>query len=315
MSDKKIIAVVGATGAQGGGLVRAICNDPDGGFTARALTRDASSDAAKALAALGAEVVVADTNDAAAVQKAFEGAYGAFCVTNFWEHFTPETEQAQAENMIAAAKANGLHHVIWSTLEDTRELVPLDDDRMPTLNEKWKVPHFDAKGSINHLFTESVPTTLLNTAFYWENFIYFGMGPARGEDGKLRVTFPLGTAKMPSIAAEDIGKAAYGIFKAGDRFIGKTVGIAGGHVSGAEFAAGFAKELGEPVEYNEVSPEAYRGFGFPGAEDIGNMFQYKRDFEDAYRGARDLDLTRELNPEVQTFEQWLAANISKVPVA
>ncbi len=74
MSDKKIIAVVGATGAQGGGLVRAICNDPDGGFAARALTRDPSSDAAKALVALGAEVVTADTNDEASVRKAFEGA-------------------------------------------------------------------------------------------------------------------------------------------------------------------------------------------------------------------------------------------------
>jgi hypothetical protein len=64
-----------------------------------------------------------------------------------------------------------------------------------------------------------------------------------------------------------------------------------------------------------VSPEAYRGFGFPGAEDLGNMFQYKRDFEDSYRGARDFDETRKLNPEAQTFEQWLAANISRIPVA
>jgi uncharacterized protein YbjT (DUF2867 family) len=315
MSDKKIIAVVGATGAQGGGLVRAICNDPDGGFSARALTRDPSSDAAKALAALGAEVVTADTNDEASVRKAFEGAYGAYCVTNFWEHFTPEIEEKQARNMIAAAKAAGVHHVIWSTLEDTRELVPLDDDRMPTLNEKWKVPHFDAKGSINHLFTDSVPTTLLNTSFYWENFVYLGMGPQRGEDGKLRITFPLGDAKLPGISSEDIGKAAYGIFKAGDAFIGKTVGIAGSHDSGAEFAAAFARELGEPVEYNEVTPEAYRGFGFPGAEDIGNMFQYKRDFEDSYRGMRDLDEARKLNPELQSFDQWLKANISRIPVA
>jgi uncharacterized protein YbjT (DUF2867 family) len=316
MSDKKIIAVVGATGAQGGGLVRAICNDPDGGFTARALTRDPSSDAAKALAALGAEVVQVDVDDEDSVRKGFAGAYGAFCVTFFWAHFTPEIEEAQAKNMIAAAKAEGLHHVIWSTLEDTRELVPLEDDRMPTLNDKWKVPHFDSKGSLNHLFSDAgVPTTWLNTAFYWENFIYFGMGPQRGEDGKLRVTFPLGGAKMPSMAAEDIGKAAYGIFKAGDTYINKEVGIAGGHVSGAEFAAAFSRELGEPVEYNEVSPEVYRGFGFPGAEDLGNMFQYKRDFEDSYRGARDLEFSRRLNPELQSFDTWLKANISRIPVA
>ena len=316
MSDKKIIAVVGATGAQGGGLVRAILADPNGGFSARALTRDPESEGAKALAALGAEVVAVDIDDEASIQKAFAGAYGAFCVTFFWAHFSPELEQEQAAAMASAAKAAGLEHVIWSTLEDTRERVPLDDDRMPTLNDKWKVPHFDSKGSINHLFTDAgVPTTFLNTAFYWENFIYFGMGPQRGDDGKLRITFPLGDAKMPAMAAEDIGKAAYGVFKAGDTYIGKTVGISGDHLSGADIAAAFSKALGEEVAYNAVTPEAYRSFGFPGAEDLGNMFQYKRDFEDSYRGPRDFDETRKLNPEAQTFEQWLAANISRIPVS
>jgi uncharacterized protein YbjT (DUF2867 family) len=316
MSDKKVIAVVGATGAQGGGLVRAIMADPDGGFTARALTRDPSSEAAQALAALGAEVVAVDIDDEDSVRGAFEGAYGAFCVTFFWAHFSPETEQAQAENMIRAAKGAGLEHVIWSTLEDTREFVPLEDDRLPTLNGKWKVPHFDSKGSVNHLFTDAgVPTTFLNTAFYWENFIYFGMGPQRGEDGKLSVTFPLGSAKMPGIAAEDIGKCAYGVFKGGRQFIGTTVSISGDHLGGADFAAAFSKALGEEVAYNEVTPDAYRGFGFPGAEDLGNMFQFKRDFEHEYRGPRDWDGAKSLNPELQTFEQWLAANVSRVPVA
>ncbi|HEY3614505.1 MAG TPA: NmrA/HSCARG family protein [Gaiellales bacterium] len=315
MSDKKVIAVVGATGAQGGGLVRAIMADPDGGFTARALTRDPSSEAAQALAALGAEVVQVDIDDAASVRSAFEGAYGAFCVTFFWAHFSPATEQAQVENMIAAATAGGLRHVIWSTLEDTRELVPLEDDRMPTLQDAWKVPHFDSKGSINHLFTDAgLPTTFLQTAFYWENFIYFGMGPQRGEDGALSVTFPLGGAKMPSMGAEDIGKAAYGVFKGGEQFIGTTVSISSDHLGGADFAAGFAQALGEDVSYNEVSPDAYRGFGFPGADDLGNMFQYKRDFESEYRSPRDVDATRALNPELQTFEQWLADNIERVPV-
>jgi uncharacterized protein YbjT (DUF2867 family) len=316
MPDKKIIAVVGATGAQGGGLVRAIMRDPNSEFTARAITRDASSEGAKALAALGAEVVEADIDDEASVQKAFEGAYGAYCVTFFWAHFSPEKEQAEAGNMARAAKAAGLKHVIWSTFDDTRDRVPLEDDRMPTLQGKWKVPHFDSKGSINHVFTDAgVPTTFLHTSFYWEKFIYLGMGPARGEDGKLSVTFPLGSAKMPGMAAEDIGKAAYGIFKAGDTYIGKDVGISGDHLGGADFAAAFSKALGEEVTYNEVSPETYRGFGFPGADDIGNMFQYKRDFEDHYRGQRDFDEVKRLNPEAQTFEQWLGENVGRIPVA
>jgi len=92
MADRKLIAVVGATGAQGGGLVRAILADPSGGFAVRAITRKTSSDKAKELARLGAEVVSADLDDAASVKRAFAGAYGAFCVTNFWEHFSPEKE-------------------------------------------------------------------------------------------------------------------------------------------------------------------------------------------------------------------------------
>jgi uncharacterized protein YbjT (DUF2867 family) len=316
MADKKIIAVVGATGAQGGGLVRAIMSDPNSEFTARAITRDPNSDAAKALAAIGAEVVAADIDDEASVRSAFEGAYGAFCVTFFWAHFSPDTEQTEAGNMARAAKAAGLQHVIWSTLEDTREFIPLSDDRMPTLQGKWKVPHYDSKGSINHVFTDAgVPTTFLQTSFYWENFIYFGMGPQRGEDGKLSVTFPLGDAKLPGMAAEDIGKTAYGIFKGGSAFIGETVSVAGEHLGGADFAAAFTKAVGEPVAYNAVSPDTYRGFGFPGADDIGNMFQFKHDFEDEYRGPRDPAKARELNPGLQTFETWLGENLSRIPIA
>jgi len=315
MSDKKIIAVVGATGAQGGGLVRAITSDPDGPFIARAITRDVNSDKARALAALGAEVVAGDVDDAASLRSAFEGAYGAYCVTFFWDHFSPEKELAHARAMAEAARDAGVKHVIWSTLEDTRKWVPLSDDRMPTLMEKYKVPHFDAKGEADQIFTDlGVPTTFLVTSFYWDNFIGFGMGPARRADGKLAITLPIGDAKLPGIAAEDIGRSAYGIFKKGPELIGKRVGIAGEHLSGAEMAAAFSNLLGEEVRYNAVEPSVYRSFGFPGADDLGNMFQFKRDFEDDFRGARPVDATRALNPKLQSFSEWLAANRERIPV-
>lgn len=315
MADKKLVAVVGATGAQGGGLARAILQDPAGGFAVRAITRKASSDKAKALAKQGAEVVEADIDDAESVKKAFAGAYGAFCVTNFWEHFSPEKEQAQARNMADAARAAGLKHVVWSTLEDTRRWVPLSDNRMPTLGGKWKVPHFDAKGEIDQVWKDlGVPTTLLLTSFYWDNFIHFGMGPKAGPDGNLAIALPMGDRKLPGIAAADIGACAYGIFKAGKEHIGKTVGIAGEHVSGAEMAAAFTKALGKKVAYAEVTPEAYRAFGFPGAEDLGNMFQFKRDFNEDFRAARSVDQSRKLNPSLSSFEQWLAAHVKEVPV-
>ena len=315
MAEKKIIAVVGATGAQGGGLVRAILNDKDGGFTVRAITRDVRSDKAKGLAALGAEVVAADLDSPESLKKAFAGAYGAFCLTNFWEHFSPEKELAQAKSQAQAAKSAGVQHVIWSTLEDTRKWVPVSDHRMPTLMGKYKVPHFDSKGEADAEFTKlGVPTTFLLTSFYWDNLIHFGMGPKKGPDGTLAFTLPMDDKKLPGIAAEDIGKCALGIFKKGREFIGKTVGIAGEHLSGTQMAAALAKALGQPVRYNAVTPEIYRSFGFPGADDLGNMFQFKRDFESVFCGARNLDQSRALNPALQTFDQWLAQNRTRIPL-
>ena len=312
--EKKTIAVVGATGAQGGGLVRAILADPQGGFAARALTRDVTTEKARALAAAGAEVRAADVDDADSLRRAFEGAYGAFCVTFFWDHYSPEKEQAQAKAMAQAAKDAGVKHVVWSTLEDTRKWVPLDDPRMPTLQGKYKVPHFDAKGEANRFFAEAgVPTTCLNTSFYWDNLVHFGMGPKKGEDGKLSFVLPMGDKKLPGIAAEDIGRCAYGVFKRPD-LIGRTVGIAGEHLTGAQMAAELAKALGQPVSHAAVPPDVYRSFGFPGADDLGNMFQFKADFEADYCAARDLGFSRSLNPKLQTFAQWLSANKERIPL-
>ncbi len=315
MSAKKIITVFGATGAQGGGLVRAIANDPNSEFSVRAVTRDPNSDSAKALAAMGAEVVQGDLSDAASVHKALEGAYGAYFVTFFWAHFSPDQEKAEAALFASAAKQAGIQHAIWSTLEDTRELVPLDDDRMPTLMEKYKVPHFDAKGESNQYFIDAgVPTTYLHASFYWDNFIYFGAGPKRGEDGKLALTLPIGDAKMAGVAAEDIGKTAYGIFKNGAAYIGKKVGVAGEQLTGTEMADALSKALGEPVTYNKIPAAVYRSFGFPGAEDLGNMFQIYDEFETEMNALRDVNISKELNPELLNFEAWLGKDGGKIPL-
>lgn len=311
-NESKIITVFGATGAQGGGLVRAILADPDRGFRARAVTRDPNSAKAKALADAGAEVVQADVDDPAQVRAALEGAYGAYFVTFFWDHFSPEREQAQAKSMAESAKDAGIQAAIWSTLEDTRKWCPLESDAMPTLQGKYKVPHFDSKGESDAFFRDAgVPTTFLLTSFYWDNFIHFGMGPAAGPDGRLAITLPMGDRKLPGIAAEDIGRCAYGVFQRPE-LIGQTVGVSGEHVSGAEMAAGFSRILGQEVVYNEVSADVYRSFGFPGADDLGNMFLFKRDFNEAFCAPRSVDFSRELNPSLQSFNQWLDANAEAI---
>ena len=315
MSQKKIIAVFGATGAQGGGLARAILHDPNSEFAVRVITRDMTSDKARELAALGAELVSADVDDKASMVKALQGAYGAFFVTFFWSHFSPEKEGQHAKDMAEAAKEAGVKHAIWSTLEDTRKWIPLDDNRMPTLMGNYKVPHFDAKGESDHYFTDAgVPVTFMLASFYWDNMIYFGMGPKPGPDGVLGITFPMGKKKMAGISADDIGKCAYGIFKKGPEMIGKTVGIAGDQLTGDEMADALTKAIGQQVRYNEVSPEVYRSFGFPGAEDLGNMFQFYRDFDEVCNATRNVEYSRELNPELKSFDTWLAQNASRIPM-
>jgi uncharacterized protein YbjT (DUF2867 family) len=315
MSGKKTIAVFGATGAQGGGLVHAILSDPNSEFTVRAITRNPNSDKAKELANLGAEVLAANIDDPESLKHALEGAYGAYFVTFFWDHFSPEKEMAEAQSMAVAAKEAGLKHVIWSTLEDVRNWVPLDDKSMPTLREKYKVPHFDGKGASDHYFTDSgLPVTFMLPSYYWDNLIYFGMGPKRGADGKLSITFPMGDKKMAGIASNDIGKCAYGIFKKGVSLVGKRIGVAGDQLTCAEMAEAMSKALGEEVLYHEITPEQYRSFGFPGADDLGNMFQFYRDFDEVCNSTRDVKFSKELNPELQSFEMWLAENANRIPL-
>ncbi len=312
---RKIIAVVGATGAQGGGLVRAILNDPQHRFHARAITRKPHSTSAKIVKQLGAEVVKADIDDFASIREAFRGASAAYCVTNYWEHFSPEREVQQARNMAKAARDEALEHVVWSTLEDTRDWVSISDDHIPTLMGKYKVPHFDGKGEANREFTDRhVPTTFMLTSFYWDNLLYPGSGPERDADGVLTFTLPMGDQPMPGIASSDIGKCAFGIFRSGANCIGRTIGVAGEHLTGDQMTAAMSRAVGEPVLYNAVEPSVYAGYGFPGAADLANMYQFKRDFNDRYCAVRDLERARRLNPDLLTFAGWLTKHQGQIPV-
>ena len=315
MADKKIIAVLGSTGSQGGSLCRAILADSAGGFACRAVTRDTGKDKAKALATAGAQVVKADLDDIESLKKAFAGAHGVYAVTNFWEHFSGAKEKAQAKNVADAAKAAGVKHVIWSTLEDIRQFMKPDDKRMPMLQQTYRVPHFDAKAEANAFF-KGLPTTFLVTSYYWDNLYMFGHAPKKGDDGQLAWAFPMGTAKMAGIAAEDIGKAAYGIFKAGNEFVGKTVGILGEALTIEQMGKTLSKVMGVgPIKYNAVEADVYRGFGFPGADELGNMFQAYRDFDKQMLANRSAEVSRKLNSALQSFEQFVTKQKAAIKTA
>lgn len=314
MTNEKLIAVVGATGSQGGGLVRAILDDPNHEFRVRALTRSAGSDKARELAEAGAEVVEADLDDGPSMRRAFEGADGAFVVTNYWAKRTPEEEAtrtraamelAQADTAALAAKQAGVGHVIWSTLEDTREFFGADGG-VPNVDGTYKVPHFDAKGEADAMFREyDVPTTFLRTTFFYEGFAG-GLSPRRGDDGTLVLSLPMADQLMSGIAVGDIGRTALGVFRRGQEVVGATVSIAGDHLTGEQYAAALGDALGEEVHYRPLGWDAFRAQGFPGAVEMGNMFQYYAQNSARFVGDRELSAVRALNPGLLSFRDWLA---------
>jgi uncharacterized protein YbjT (DUF2867 family) len=314
MTNQKLIAVVGATGSQGGGLVRAILDDPNHEFRVRALTRSAGSEKARELADAGAEVVEADLDDGPSMRRAFDGADGAFVVTNYWAQRTPEEEAArtraamelaQADTAALAAKQAGVDHVIWSALEDTREFFG-NNRSVPDVDGTYKVPHFDAKGEADAMFREyDVPTTFLRTTFFFEGFAG-GLGPVRGDDGTLVLTLPMADQSMSGIAVDDIGRTALGVFRRGPELVGATVSIAGDHLTGEQYAAALGDAIGEEVLYRPLGWDQFRAQGFPGAVEMGNMFQYYAQNSARFVGDRDLSAVRGLNPGLLSFRDWLA---------
>ena len=316
MGTKRTIAVVGATGTQGGSVARAILHDNSGSFALRALTRKPDGESARALARQGAEVVYADVDDVDSVKRAFAGAFGAYCMTDFWGgHGDPERERTQASTMAEAARCAGLQHVIWSTLEDTRRYVPLSDSRMPTLLGKYKVPHFDGKGEADEAFVRhGVPTTFFLTSFYWENFIRFpGMGLRTSTSGDLVLAMPMADKKLPGIAVDDLGLCALGIFRQ-TCSVGQRIGVAGEHLTCADIASKLTGALGRPVRYIDVDPADFGTWDFPGAAELSNMLQFKRDFQEVFCTARSVERSRQLNPALQTFDAWLSRHASEFTV-
>lgn len=296
--------MIGATGATAGGLARAILDDPTGGFTCRAITRDPDSPAARTLADLGATIIRADLDDIDSLVHAFDGAYGAFCMTTFWQHFSAEHETKQGANQARAAATAGVRHAIWSTLEDSRRWYPLDDTRMPTITGRYKVPPFDAKAEADQSFKDAgVPTTYLLTPTHWDAFVYGKGVPQPGPDGVLTLPFPIDRTVLPGIAAVDIGRCAYQIFRAPERYIDAKVGLASEHTSGQRLAEALTRIMEEPVRYQPIPLQVFRSLPIPGVELAANMFQFIGEVPE-YAAQRDVSETRSLLPSLLSLDAW-----------
>eukprot|EP00957_Ditylum_brightwellii_P033903 2569156-Ditylum_brightwellii.AAC.1 len=201
--NRKLIAVMGATGLQGGALVKAFHQLGTENFEVRAITRDPEKESAKSLAGKVKEVIKADGDDEESMVKAFEGCYGAFIVSNWWEHLDVRHEMKTLRTCKEAAKKAGVKHVVLSGLEDSRKFVnnAENKDTWKVLDEElgMYVPHIDGKGEVGeeYLADADLPVTLLYTSFYYENFINFGMGPTRQADtDPYGITFPMSDKKL-----------------------------------------------------------------------------------------------------------------------
>lgn len=314
MAATPLIAVADATGLLGGAVARAIVNDPQRRFRLRALVRSPQSPPALALARVGAEVVEVELDDSTSTLRGFRGAHAAFAVTDFWIHGSPERELSQARAMATAARLADLEHVIWSTQEDSRTWMAPGDERMPTLMQRYKVPPFDAKGEADVFFGASgIPVTYFHTALAWEQLLGFGMGPRRAEDGSLRLALPLGKRPLPGIALADIGATVVQLFAEWAPASARTVGVAAAHHTGDELASAFRQALGESVMYEAVPFDSWRSLGIPGAEELGNMFQFMHDFSAMYSAHRPVEVARRLHPGLQSLDSWLAEHRSRIP--
>jgi len=282
-------------------------------YKVKAVTRNKDSEKAKYLESVGCEVVSGDYGDLDSLVKAFTGAYGVYCVTNFWEHMSAEKETQQAKNLALACEKANVSHVVWSTLEDTRE--HLNKVNAPKLQGNYTTPHFDAKYEANSFF-KNLPTTYLYTTFYYDNFINFGQGPKKTDSGDYAIYFNMGNENMAMVALEDIGKAVAEIF-GNSSLIGQNYFLASDSLSCSKIAELFSKHLNITCKYVAMDDKTFRGLGFPGAEEIGNMFAfYRLNLDFAKKRFQEGGSNKGFNnlKDTKRFERWLIENKGKFPL-
>ena len=291
MALDRTILVTGATGAQGGSVARRLL--AGGKFAVRALTRNPQSDAAQALAKAGAQVVQGDLADPASVAKAVEGSYGVFGVTSFWEHFDKEYDHGKT--LIDAVAKAGVQHFVFSTLPSVKKTASHLD-----------VPHFELKARLEEQTRSlGIPSTFIHMAFYYDNFLAF-FPPRKQEDGSYAFGFPQGDTPLAAVAVEDAGGVVSPIFENRDRFLGTTVVVAGDELPPGTYAEILSRVTGKKVAYGHIPREVFAGFGFPGAADLADMFEFYR--VHIPRRTQDIEQARALYPGLQTFEQWAHAH-------
>jgi len=259
-----VIAVVGGTGAQGGGVVDALL--AAGTYSVRVDSRNPTSDSARALAKRGVELKRADLLDPSSLRAVFEGAYGAFVVTNFWDPTQMQKETEVGTAAVKAARASGVQHYIWSTLPDSEKLS----------GGRFKVVHFTGKARVDAVVEAAgfLRHTFVHAPMYFQNFLS-RMAPQPLPNGGRGWAVPMDPAVRVIHAGDvtEVGRVVAAAFAAGDKLPnGSHLAVCGGVYSWNDFV-GTLKAQGHNLQVIRVPAEAYDKF-YPGAYELREMFQY-----------------------------------------
>jgi uncharacterized protein YbjT (DUF2867 family) len=289
---KKTIAVIGATGSQGKGVVDALINE--GSFNVRAITRNPEKYSGKAH-----EVAKGDLNDLRSLKDAFANAYGVFAVTNFWES---ADEITQGKNAIEAAKETGVQHFIWSTLPDVETIS----------KGAFEVPHFTNKARVDDLVKSAgfKYSTFVQPPFYYQNLIG-AISPKPQQDGSTGWTLPLDPTKKAIHMSDinDLGKVVAGAFLNPEKVGNSSYLSLATELNSFNDIIKAYKALGKEYSFTQVPPELFSTF-FDGAKEIAEMLAY---FEKHTYMGPDSELQIESAKEIATnkfvtLQEWLGQN-------
>ena len=290
----KTIVVIGATGQQGSGVVNSL--KVKTGFTVRAVTRNPDNYQGQA-----DQVVSADLDDTESLKVAIEGAHGVFLVTNFWQG---ADEIEQAKHAIAAAKAAGIKHLIWSTLPDVKGIS----------GGRFEVPHFTNKSAVDELVQAAgfQHHSFVIAAFFYQNFLT-SLAPQTQQDGSTGWTLPIARDSKSIHMADisELGDAVAGAFAnpeiAGQ---GQYLPVVGDLLSFDQIIETLAKQ-GKHYSFHEVSAEVFANF-FPGAGELAEMFGYfqAHSYLGDRHGEKEILLEQKVSERTPTrFADWAAKNL------
>ena len=280
--EKRFVLVTGATGQQGGAVVKALLAN---GHKVRGVTRNTDSASAKELAAQGVEMVAGDFTEPDSLTRAATGVDTIFAMTTPFEQGT-EAETSQGLQLIEAAKRAGVGHLVYSSVGSA--------------NQSTGIPHFDSKGLVEQaIITSEVPYTIIGPVFFMDNFLQSWITSGL-QEGTLSMGMP-GDRKLQQVAVADIGAFAAAVIERRDSLFGQRFDIAGDELNFNEVAAVLSNRVGREIRYEGFPVEALRVQN----EDMGLMFEW---FDKTGYSA-EIDRLKSQFPEVKwhSFKSWAEA--------